>query len=165
MKQLKLTGKYGTDKIVLVDDEDFLKVCDTKWALTKLGYPLKTTFENGKTHATRKAKTVYLHRVILSAPKGMVVDHINQDKLDNQKSNLRIATHGQNHLNQGLQKNNTSGYKGVVWAKSKNKWASRLKVNGKNLFLGYFEKPLSAAIAYNLKAKEVFGEFALLNNV
>lgn len=161
--KIPLKGKYGNGKYVIVDDEDFSKVKDINWNLTKLGYPLKTTFETGKSHNERSAFTVYLHRLIIDCPKGMVVDHINQNKLDNRKENLRIATHGQNHLNQGLQKNNTSGFKGVT--KMKELWEARIKFNQKTIHIGKFEDKKEAALAYNKKALELFGSFALLNKI
>lgn len=163
MKKIALKGKYGDGKYVIVDDESFALVKDIPWTLTKLGYPMKTIFETGKTHSTRKAKTIYLHKLLVDCPKGMVVDHKNLNKLDNRLSNLRVCSHSQNHSNSKLQKNNTSGFKGVT--KAKNKWHARIKLMGKDIHLGNFSSKSSAAKAYNEKALELFGEFSLGNRV
>jgi hypothetical protein len=101
----------------------------------------------------------------------MEVDHIDNNKLNNQKSNLRLATHHQNQFNSNLQRNNTSGYIGVVYHKNykKNKiskmshWHARIKFNSKHISLGYYQTPEEAAKAYDKKAKELFGEFAKTN--
>lgn len=163
MKKIKLTGKYGKDKYTLVDAIDFTKINKYSWTLDQNGYVRRTEWEVGKTHKTRKATIFYLHRVIMNPKKRVVVDHINQNPLDNRRSNLRIATHGQNHLNQGLQKNNTSGYKGVV--RKRSKWQSQIKFNGNMIRLGLFENIKDAAKTYNTAALKYFGEFALLNKV
>ena len=93
----------------------------------------------------------------------MHVDHINGNPLDNRKSNLRICTNAENQRNRGVNKNNTSGYKGVCWAKQNKKWKARIKHNGKLIHLGYYKDKEEAARAYDKKAKELHGEYAYLN--
>ena len=88
-----------------------------------------------------------------------LIDHENRDQLDDRIVNLRAATHSQNHANSNLQKNNTSGYKGVSWYSSRGKWEAYIKVNGKRLRLGYFDDVLAARDAYVAAAKKHFGEF------
>lgn len=89
-----------------------------------------------------------------------VVDHINRDKMDNRIENLRGASNSQNHLNCVMHSSNSSGYRGVSYMKGRNKpWRAYLKEIG----LGYFYTPEEAAIARDKKAKEWFGEFAVLN--
>jgi hypothetical protein len=93
----------------------------------------------------------------------------NQNKLDNQRRNLRTTTHSQNKGNCGLQLNNRSGFKGVGWHKFSNQWRATIRVNYRQKHLGYF--PLTqagkkaAAKAYNAAALEYFGEYAVLNEV
>jgi len=88
------------------------------------------------------------------------IDHINLDKSDNRWSNLREATHSQNTMNRPRRIDNTSGCKGVVWDRSRNKWAARIKLPERNKHLGRFSDREDAARAYELAALEHFGEFA-----
>lgn len=139
-------GKYA-----LVDNEDFERCKDINWFVTNKGY-------------ARNNMNGLMHRYIMNCPDDMVVDHINHDTLDNRKSNLRIATKQQNSMYQKVQKiNKTSIYKGVFWNKSKGKWISRIKKDGKNIYIGRYDSEEEAGLAYNQKALELFGEFAKLN--
>lgn len=88
------------------------------------------------------------------------IDHINRDKADNRIANLRLATSSQNHINKGLQKNNTSGVKGVIWEPSLGKWRARIKVNGRNKYVGVFASIDDAAAARKTAEKHYFGEFS-----
>ena len=89
----------------------------------------------------------------------MVVDHINHDKLDNRKDNLRICSTRQNTMNQDVSKNNTSGITGVGWDKSSNKWIAYIKVNYRQITLGRFTN-LDDAIQARMDAEiEYFGEY------
>lgn len=154
MKRIKLTqGKYA-----IVDDEDFERLNYYNWSLGKTG---NTKKEYAK--ISIKRKTIKMHRLIMNTPQGMDTDHINGNGLDNRKSNLRICTQSQNEANKGLQKNNTSGFKGVQWNKQYKKWSAKINKNKKSFYVGYFTDKKEAAKAYNTKAKELFGEFARLN--
>jgi hypothetical protein len=93
------------------------------------------------------------------------IDHINGIRDDNRFCNLREATGTENQGNKKLNKNNTSGYRGVSWNKNSKKWESRLKVNDKRIYLGSFNSKKEAALAYNRAALEYFGEFAYLNEI
>lgn len=111
-------------------------------------------------------KGEYLHRLIMNAPKGMVVDHINGDTLDNRRSNLRLCTHAQNISHRTkLNKNNTSGYAGVYWSKQTNKWVVRVRCQYEYIRLGHFLSKKDAAWVYNQAASQLFGEFAYQNKV
>lgn len=147
-------GKYA-----LVDDEDFEYVNQFKWQYHYKGYAVSTF---GK---SPNRKNVKMHRLIINAPDHLQVDHINGNKLDNRKSNLRLCTNSENQRNTGKKSTNTSGYKGVSWKKGNSKFAAQIQVEGKNKHIGYFHNPVDAAKAYNQKAIEYFGEFALLNEV
>jgi hypothetical protein len=103
-----------------------------------------------------------MHRQIMQAPAGLDVDHINGDRLDNQRGNLRIATRQQNCWNTTKRKGNyTSPYKGVSWRRGQ--WAAYITVSNRQRPLGKFADPIEAARAYDCAAREMFGEFAYLN--
>jgi hypothetical protein len=158
MKRIPLTqGKFA-----LVDDEDYDRlVAMGSWQFLKNGYATTDLWEN------KKPRKVYMHRVILGLSVGdkLVVDHVDLDKLNNQKLNLRTCKQYQNSANRGLNKNNSSGYKGVCFDKRKNKWMAKIQVNRKYMFCGYETTPELAALRYNEFAQKHFGEFAVLNQV
>ena len=103
---------------------------------------------------------IRIHRFILDCNKNDVVDHINGNTLDNRKQNLRICSQQQNTMNNSnIRSNNTSGYKGVTWDKSKNKWTAQITVNYKNIHLGRYDK-IEDAIKERQKAEiKYFGEY------
>ena len=143
--------KMSTGKIVLVDDEDFEELNQYKWCCMD-GYAARTS--------SRKIPgrpVIVMHRIIMNAPKGMMVDHINHNKLDNRKENLRVCTNSENQRNRGIPLNNSSGYKGV--SKMNKKWMAQLHVGNKTIYLGVFPTPELASQAYEDKCKEVYGEF------
>ena len=109
--------------------------------------------------ARHKGKTLLLHRIVVCAPKGVLVDHINGNGLDNRHCNLRWATHAQNLQNRKIHKNNTSGFKGVYWRAREKKWIARIRANGKTRDLGYFSTPQAAHEAYCRASAEFHGEF------
>lgn len=148
MVEIKLTQ----EKVTIVDDDTLEEILNQKWCFLKAGYAV----------ARIKNQFVYLHRIITSAKPGEHVDHVNGDKLDNRRANLRIATHKQNMANRKKQVNNRSGFKGVQ-RNGKKGWMARLKTGGISYYLGTFKTPEDAATAYNFKAIEIFGEFAQLN--
>lgn len=143
-------------KVAIVDDEDFEWLSRYKWCYTKAGYAVRASRINGK------RRTVYMHREILQAPAGLEVDHINGDKLDNRRSNLRIVTKQQNMFNQRPRKG-SSRYKGVTWFSRTQKWRAFIKIDGKFRSLGYFDDEKEAALAYDRAARELFGEYAKTN--
>lgn len=122
-------------------------------------YVARDVFSNGYKHK------MLLHRFILKLSKEdkTLCDHINRNPLDNRKSNLRKADSSQNNMNRGTRSNNTSGYKGVSYDVSRNKWQSMIACRGERYHIGRFPTKEEAARAYDEKAKELFGEFAYLN--
>lgn len=106
---------------------------------------------------------IKIHSVILPPPPGMVVDHINRDGLDNRRKNLRLASLNQNFFNAPLRKNKASRFRGVGWFKKNSKWISQIKIDGKRFVIGYFDDEVEAARAWDQKALETRGEFALTN--
>lgn len=159
MKRIKLTQ----DKHALVDDGDFEYLNKWKWQFdSKTGYANKKLWiKDGK----GKELKIYLHRLIMKNPSGKRIDHINRNKLDCRKENLRIATHSQNLMNRNKNSNNTTGYKGVFFDKTRNKWKAEIKHFYKTHYLGRFDTPKEAAFAYNEGARKYHGEFAYLNQL
>ena len=109
-------------------------------------------------------KRYYSHRLVWfyvtgEWPAGQI-DHINLNKTDNRIINLREATHQQNQYNVSLQRNNTSGFKGVNFNNVKRKWMARIAKNGKRVHLGYFDCKAAACLAYIVAADKFHGEFA-----
>lgn len=148
-------------QVSLVDDEDFEWLNQWNW----FAMARRQTFyarREGKTLFGRRT-AIFLHRVIMDAPKGMQVDHINGDGRDNRRSNLRLATNAENCRNRQLPSVNTSGYKGVVFKSEFGKWRATIGVNSSRIHLGYFESPIEAARAYDEAARKYFGEFARTN--
>jgi hypothetical protein len=156
MKTVPLTK----NQLAIVDDEDFDRVNQWKWQAIPnrdKWYAKRSFNKNGIRVGVR------LHRFIINAPCGMDVDHINGNTLDCRKTNLRICNNSQNAQNRGKTKFNTSGYKGVSYKKKNHRWYSQIMLNKHNYHLGYFDSPEDAAIAYDKKAVELFGEFANIN--
>ena len=110
-----------------------------------------------------KGSTLFLHRFVTKVQRGLYVDHIDHNTLNNLRSNLRICTQSENQGNRRKTANKTSIYKGV--SKARHRWMSVITKEGKNYFLGYFLTEIEAAAAYDVAAKKIFGEFALLNGV
>ena len=100
-----------------------------------------------------------LHRYIMNPPEGMVVDHINHNRLDNRRENLRICSPQENSMNAG-KRHNSSGIMGVSWDKENNKWKAQIRINGRNKNLGRFNTIEEAAEARRQAEIEYFGEFA-----
>ena len=156
MKQIHLTK----NKIAIVDDEDFDYLSKWKWCYTNKGYAFRS--QKRSETGSKKRKGVYLHRQLMGNP-SQQVDHINGDTLDNRKANLRLANHSENMRNRKLQKNNTSGFKGVWFNKKRQKFIATIKINGQSRTIKSANTAEEAAKAYDIKAKELYGSFARLN--
>ena len=153
MKEIPLTQ----DQVTLVDDEDYNNLMQYKWCF----YRGKKSYHTGYAGNSILGD---IHRFLLEPNRGQYIDHKDGNGLNNQRDNLRICTRSQNMMNQKKTRG-TSKYKGVYYVKSRNKWTSAIKHNRKSIFLGQFREEKDAALAYNLRAKEIFGEFARLNEI
>lgn len=138
----------------LVDEADLDKLVCVRWYLTKDGYA------RGK---LKDGKHVSMHRHVLGltgALSAFDVDHIDGNRLNNQRSNLRLVNDSLNQANRHVIQGGYSKFRGVTWHKQVGKWQAQIKVNGRSIYLGVYASELDAAMAYALAAKRYFGEFA-----
>jgi hypothetical protein len=147
MKEIQLTK----GKVAIVDDEDFERLSSLKWCMGSK-YAVHGVYDG------QKVRHIFMHRLIMGNPEGKQVDHINLDKLDNRKENLRICTRSQNGANKKAQKNNKCGYKGVSLNKGKY-YRAQIKINKKVIHLGMFKTAEEAAEMYKAAAKAFHGDF------
>lgn len=157
-----------------IKDKEFYDLCLAKlnynkstgafsWADT--GSLCESMDANGYLRVKVSGKYVKLHRLAWYAVNGEIpdlLDHINRDKADNRIENLRLATHKENCRNR-KSVGATSFYKGVCYRKTDNKFVARILVDGKREFLGAYKTEINAAVAYDMRAKEVYKDFAVLN--
>lgn len=138
------------NKSTYIDKEDFDLVKKDKWTISTDGYAISSSGE----YIHKR-----LHRVVMNElDTKNIIDHINRNKLDNRKSNLRITTDQQNSFNQSKRKNNTSGIIGVSWWNRDNNWMAQIKYNYKRYFLGYYDN-IDDAIKARLQAElKYFGK-------
>ena len=160
--QYIITGQKRSDAKkqwkVMVDDEDYDYLKQFDWHVSKD----KCVSSAMGSH---KNKRMLIHRLLMKAPDDMEVDHIDGNRLNNQRSNLRLATSSQNKCNRGARKDNRSGFKGVSWHKKNKNWNVRIKADNKYLLIGIFQDKFEAAKAYNEAATKYHGEFAYINTV
>lgn len=159
MKEIPLTR----GKIALVDDEDYERLSEWKWSYNGTGYAVRSEhyYRDGK----RRTRTILMHREIIKTPDGMETDHINGDRLDNRKCNIRPCDRKQNVWNNGSQLNKTSQYKGVSYHKGYKKWLAQIGKNGIHYFIGWYKTELEAAYYFDVKSLELYGEFARINGI
>jgi hypothetical protein len=161
-------------KFAVVDPADFYHLNRHKWRICKGKNTLYA--ERSVRLSFGRYTRILMHRQILNAypnhhPRftsheplftNLVIDHINRNGLDNRRSNLRLATIAQNAWNSRIRPNR-SGYKGVWFAKDKGKFRAAIWHNNKRIYLGYFDSPRQAALAYDTAAKKYHKDFAVLN--
>jgi hypothetical protein len=144
VRQIPLRGKSGEGLFVLVDDGDYESLAQYRWFLSTHGY----AYRNGSRRDPGGKKHIEMHRMLVGLKRGdkRKVDHEDRIRLNNQRSNLRIATAAQNqHNRSGWGK--TSKYRGVWWFPNYQKWRAEVRLNYKKHFLGYFEREEDAARA------------------
>ena len=150
--------------MAIVDDSDFDWLNQWKWfAQAACGggfYAARQSSRdiNGKQHL------IWMHRLIVQAPHGTKVDHRNQNKLDNQRKNLRVCDSFGNAQNRVAPVTNTSGFKGVSWHMRRKKWQASIRIPGqKQKYLGIFSAAKEAALVYDYWAKKFHRDFSCLN--
>jgi len=139
-----------TGGVALVDEDDYERVIQYKWYMTPNGYVKSTSHLDYR----------FLHHFVLHTTDE--IDHINRNRADCCKENLRVATRSQN-LGNSVAKGGVSQYKGVYWHRNNRKWIANITINYKCKYIGSFENEEDAARAYDEAAREAFGEFARTN--
>ena len=153
-KEIELTNGM----VAIVDDEDYNYLLDYNWRCLKNG---RTCYAIFGRRINGKYSLVWMHRMIMDAKdRKQEVNHINHNGLDNRRQNLRITTHDKVVIQSQVLNNKTTKHKGISYHKPSNKWRSRISINGKTIYLGYYINEIEAAKAYEKKAIEIFGEFA-----
>ena len=152
-----ITGKYGIgytlkEEPFFFDLEDYDKIKDYCWHKSNKGYIV-----------SKGNKIILLHRLILDLKSfnyDNMGDHINGNRVDDRKENLRIVNATQNNINRMIQPTNTSGATGVLWDKSRNKWVARIKIYNKNIYLGRFDNFEDALSVRKIAEVKYFGEYS-----
>jgi len=153
MREILLTK----GKVAIVDDEDFEEVNKHKWYCM----PHRNTF-----YACRHGgnySIINMSHQIMGNVDGKVIDHINRNGLDNRRCNLRFCSVSENCRNKKLNSNNTSGFRGVHWDLKCKKWVVQVQSNYTVVYRALFDDKVEAAMDYDRKARELFGDFVVLN--
>lgn len=154
MKRIPLTqGKFA-----IVDDNDFEWISKIKWYARK-----DRNNYYAENHKGNRKSSTKMHRMIINAPEGFSVDHINGDGLDNQRKNLRLCTTEENTRNRDKQKNNTTGYKGVTIHKKTGLYQAQTTHHKKHVSFGYFKTAKEAARAYDKNIRLLHKDFSKTN--
>ena len=149
--------KLGLSRFTEVDEDDFEHLNQWTWSFDGRYAYRKEWLPpvNGK----QKYRKIYMQKAVNKTPEGMDTDHINRDKLDNRKVNLRSASRGENEMNKPKQSGRSSKYRGVCWHAQRGKWKAEIRVKGVRKHLGVFLCEEDAAKAYDAVAMVAFGEF------
>jgi len=154
MKFIQLTRGL----VAIVDDADYECVSRRKWHAHSRGYACSSVSNTDGTHGT-----ILLHRFVLGLSGRTEIDHVNRNKLDCRRSNLRICSRSQNLHNTKRRSDSSNAYRGVSFSKEKRKWVAYIDVGGKRIRLGYFDSAEEAARKRDDVARKTVGEFATLN--
>lgn len=152
--------RVGQGAYAIVDDCDYELVSKYTWKAKRDKsniYAIAAVWVDGK------RTTIRMLRVILATQPSATVDHINGNGLDNRRDNLRLCSHSENNRNRQKRGKFTSMYKGVHLPTGRNRWDASIKVDGKTMRLGSFVSEIDAAKAYDMAAREYYGEFARTN--
>lgn len=149
-------------KFTMVDDEDYDSLSPFHWRMSNYGYALRHRLKN---EPVRRPFAVLMHRQIMGVTDPKIeVDHKDRNRLNNQRSNLRLCVNNlQASLNRTKRAGTSSKYVGVSWIKKRRRWAASITTNGVSTYLGRFDHEGHAALMYDYAAIERHGEFASLN--
>jgi hypothetical protein len=163
MKYIELTK----GKRAIVDDEDYPYLSRFSWhigehrGIERAVMRIRGNREDGE--GRRKAANIYMEQLLLPAKNGLVYIHLNKNSLDCRKENLHLTSKQHAMSRSKKRKNTSSKYKGVAYIKPNRKWRAILSANKTHYWLGLFATEKEAAIAYNEKAREIYGELAYQN--
>jgi hypothetical protein len=164
-------------EVILVGKKYLNELKKYTWMLDANGYAVTTicimSRKESRETGISRSKSLKMHRLIYELSHNVNlkskehIDHIDRNKINNTVSNLRISGIGTsiNQINVGLRKDNTTGFKGVIFRKRTNKYEAKISYRSKRIWLGAYEDIIDAAKAYNKKAKELFGNCCYLNKV
>lgn len=143
----------------IFDKDDYELIKDYCWYINDNGYLVA--------HVINSNKRIRFHRLIMDciSNHGILIDHINHDRLDNRKNNLRMVSYHQNAMNMKRKESNTSGVTGVSWDKEKRKWCATITYNYKTIFLGYYSDFNEAVEAREQAEQKYFGEYSYTNSI
>lgn len=163
MKTIPLTQ----GKVAIVDDEDYDRLCQFKWHALKRKRGLAWYAARGGPRSPgdrNSGRLIYMHRVIVGAAEGEMVDHKDRDGLNNRRENLRPASRLDNARNAiKVRIKKTSRFRGVSFYKKTKRWKAQINLKSGKKSIGYFTDERAAAEAYDAVALANFGEFAVLN--
>lgn len=154
--------EYRMYRWMIFDQRDYWLVLARRWRLDPAGYPSAWRYDA----ETRRSIVISLHRLITNAPAGVLVDHIQGDRLDVRRSSLRFSNHEQNAANRrliALAGRKSSPFRGVTFHRATSRWQSGLKHRDRFHYLGLYDSPVEAALVYDERALEIWGEFAVRN--
>lgn len=162
---IDISTKKFPKTFTVIDRHDLIRVIDGngRWRAQSLGSGGGTYAGRWKSPRRGGPGLELMHRLIMAAPDGQMVDHHDLDELNNRSGNLRFCTRSQNKQNSRPCKNHSSRFKGVSFHKRERKWAARIRNAGRLFHLGYFRRERAAAAAYDEAAAKLFGEFACPN--
>lgn len=160
VKKRKNKGKY----FAMVDDEDYEWLSRFNWHVKKTRWTNYAARNTERDKITRKQKSIKMHREILGIVDSNIDgDHIDFNGFNNQRNNLRVSTEAQNACHTRSRVGSTSKFKGVCWREMDKKWYAQISINKKVIHIGRYDSQEEAARAYDRKAIELHGEFAVLN--
>jgi hypothetical protein len=148
-------------QVTIVDASDYVWLTQWNW-YAHLDTSTGSFYAARRTFVAGKKERIFLHRELLGLgfDKSYEGDHKDGNTLNNRRFNLRRATRTENRRNSGIQKNNRSGVKGVIWHKSSQRWVARIGVDGRKIYLGSFRTISSAMLAYRAAVVQYHGDFA-----
>lgn len=160
---------YDVEKNVVAttvfDIDDIPMISKYRWRSTIKGTKLTNTYIVTNVYHGSTIEVLYLHRLIMSAPKGIEVDHIDGNPLNNQKSNLRFATRSQQLMNTRIRSDNSLGIRGIVYDKRKNTYKIEIQKNNFRYYFKDFDNIAKAAYGRKIAQEILFGEYSSKNQI